>query len=418
MNKSLADECLTCMNGLCIKGCPLNNDITEFIKFIKEDRLEDAYKVLSNTTVLMSICGRVCPHSKLCEGSCIKNKLNNPVKIGKLESMIGDLSLEKNWNIDVPKETKYNVAVVGSGPSSLTCAAFLRKNGIGVTIYEKYDYLGGLLVHGIPDFRLDKNLVKKVTDSIINLGIDVKYNTALGKDISLEELKEKHDAVFIGIGANVSNKMNIEGEDLEGVYGANEILEYNENIDYKGKNVVISGGGNVATDIARTVIRKGAKKVTIIYRRSQNEMPADTKEVEDAINDKVEFLYQTNILKILGDINVREIEVIKTELIDKENERPYPVNVEGTNYNISCDIVISAVGSHIASEVNNFKLEKQSNGKIIIDEEGHTSDEKVFSGGDVAGVPSTVSWASFSGRKAAYSIIKYLGGTYDEKVND
>lgn len=408
MIKKLSEECLSCIKKPCMKGCPLNNDITEFIKFIKEEKYASAFDILSETTVLPSICGRVCPHYKQCEGSCIKFRMNNPVKIGKLESMIGDMALEEGWKIKVPKETKYNVAVVGAGPAGLTCAAFLRRNGIGVTIYEKHDYLGGLLVHGIPDFRLDKKLVKKVTDNIINLGINVKYNMMLGNDINIEELKGNHDAVFIGVGANVSNKMNIPGEELINVYGANEVLEYNSDVDFKDKEVIVSGGGNVAIDIARTAAKKEAKKVTVVYRRSKNEMPADLKEVEDALNDGVEFLYQTNILKILGDEKVQEVELIKTDLIAKEgNNRLVPVNIKETNYKLPCDIVMMAVGAHMDYASSSLNLDKENN-RIKIDIEGHTSDEKVFSGGDVSGTPSTIAWAARAGRNAAYSIIKYL----------
>ena len=408
MIKTLAKECLSCKNKPCKKGCPLENDITEFIKLIKEDKYKEAYYVLSNTTCLMSICGRVCPQYKLCQGSCIKSRMNNPVKIGIIESIIGDMSFDNNWNINVPKNTKYNVAIIGGGPAGLTCAYFLRKNGIGVTIYEKYDYLGGLLMHGIPDFRLDKQIVKKVCNNIINLGIDVKYNTEFGKDISLDELKEKHDAVFLGMGANVSNKLNIPGEELKGVYGANEVLEHNMNIDCKDKIITIIGGGNVAIDIARTVIRKNAKKVVIIYRRNKNEMPADKTEINDAINEGIEFLFQTNILKILGKTKVEEIELIKTKLVDNNDSRLTPINIENSNYKMKCDIVMRAVGAHADDSVSNIKLDKSKDGRIKIDENGRTSDEKIFSGGDIAGTESTVVLASSAGKNAAYSIIKYL----------
>ena len=319
------------------------------------------------------------------------------------------MALDNNWNIDVPKETKYNVAVIGGGPSGLTCAAFLRRNGIGVTIYEKYNYLGGLLVHGIPDFRLPKDLVKRVTDNIVNLGIDVKYNTELGKDISLEELKNNYDAIYIGIGANKSNKMNIPGEDINGVYGGNELLEQGIKLDYKGKNIVISGGGNVAMDVARVAKRNGATRVTVVYRRGRDEMPADVKEVEEAIEDGIEFIYQTNILKVLGSDKVTGIEVIRTELIKKEGEsRLSPVNIDGSEYTIDCDYLIMAIGSHPDDIINELNIEKSRQGKINIDRYGHTSDEKIFSGGDIATTKGTVAWASRAGRNAAYSIIDYL----------
>ncbi|MBR3898484.1 MAG: NAD(P)-dependent oxidoreductase [Bacilli bacterium] len=408
-NSKLALHCLSCVTKPCQVGCPLNNDIPTFIKYIKENNYEKAFETLQETSVLTPICGRICPHFQQCQGSCVRRFSSEPVQIGKLEALVGDIALEKEWNIYSPKETKYNVAVIGSGPASLTCAAFLRRNGIKVTIYEKYDHLGGILSHGIPDFRLDPKIVKKVIERIIDLGIEVKYNIELGKDIKLEELKENYDAIFIGIGANISNQMNIPGENLKGVYGGNEVLERNIQVDYKGKTVIVSGGGNVAMDISRTAKRLGAKRVIVVYRRSEKEMPADKKEVEEAKNDGVEFIYQTNIVKILGQEKIERIEVVKTELIQKEGEtRLLPINIEGSNYEISCDIIMMAIGSHPEEYVKDFNLEKNSQGKIKIDKDNHTSDKKVFSGGDVAGIKSTVAWASRSGRNAAYSIIKYL----------
>lgn len=405
----LASNCESCVTKPCQMGCPLNNDITQFIKYIKTEEYEKAYRVFSDTTVLMSLCGRICPHYQQCQGSCVKGVSYDAVEIGVLEYTIGDMALENNWNIEVPKETKYNVAVIGGGPAGLTCAAFLRRNGIGVTIYEKYDYLGGILVHGIPAFRLSKDLVKRVTDNIVNMGIDVKYNTELGKDITLDQLKSKYDAIFIGIGANKSNKMNIPGEDKDGVYGGNELLEYGIKLDYVGKSVVISGGGNVAIDVARTARRSGAHRVTVVYRRGRNEMPADVKEVEDATLDGIEFIYQTNVLKVLGEDKVTGIEVIRTELVEKEGEtRLSPVNIEGSEYTIDCDYVIMAVGSHADSFVSELNLETNKQGKIVIDRYGKTSDDKVFSGGDIAATKGTVAWASRAGRNAAYSIIDYL----------
>ena len=405
-----ANYCASCVTKPCQTGCPLYNDITDFIKFIKEENYESAYRVLSKTTVLQSLCGRICPHEKQCQGMCVKKVSYTPVQIGELEAIIGDLAIKNNWLDESPKNTNHHVAVIGSGPASLTCAAFLRRNGIGVTIYEKYDYLGGLLVHGIPEFRLSNNLVKKVTDRIINLGIIVKYNVELGKDITLDELEKEYDAIFIGIGANVSTKMNIPGEDLNGVYGANELLEHNIKLDYKDKVVVISGGGNVAMDVARSIKKLGAKKVIVVYRRSEDEMPAEKKEIIKAKEEKIEFLFQNNILKINGDNKLKNVELIKTKLIKKEGEsRLSPVNIEGSNYFLDCDYVITAVGSKTENEVvENLGLKLASNGKIVIDTKGHTSKENIFAGGDVAGAKSTVAWASRSGRNAAYEIIEYL----------
>lgn len=406
--KDLLSNCASCVIKPCQIGCPLNNDITGFIKEMKNENYKGAFDILSNTTVLMSLCGRICPHFQQCQGKCVKGISYNAVEIGKLESIIGDIALENNWTISVPKKTKHHVAVIGGGPAGLTCAAFLRRNGIKVTIYEKHNYLGGIMVHGIPEFRLPKDLVKKVTDSIINLGIDVKYNQELGKDYTLEKIKEKYDAVFIGIGANLSNKMNIQGENTKGVYGANEILENNNHPEYKDKVVIVSGGGNVAMDISRTAKRMGAKKVVVIYRRSEAEMPADKKEIEEAKEEEVEFLFLTTITKIIGKDKVEKLELLKNELVKKENDsRPVPVPIEGSNYEIDADYVMMAIGSHPDEYISTLNL-RQEKGRIKIDENGKTSDEKVFSGGDIAGTKGTVAWASRAGRNAAYAIIEYL----------
>lgn len=403
-------NCESCVTKPCQIGCPLNNDITGFIKCIKEEKYKEAYEILSKTTVLPALCGRICPHMSQCQGSCVKGVSYEPVEIGKLEAFIGDLALEYGWKIETPNQLRKKVAVIGGGPAGLTCAAFLRRNGIAVTLYEKYDYLGGIMVHGIPEFRLPKDLVKKVTDGIIDLGINVEYNKELGKNIYLEDLKKQYDAIFIGIGANISSKMNIPGEELNGVFGGNELLEHNIPIDYTDKTVIVSGGGNVAMDVCRTAKQKGAKKVYVVYRRSEKEMPAEKKEVEEAKEEGIEFIFQNNILQILGNDKVTGIELIKTELVQKEGEtRLSPVNIEGSNYTIDCDYVMMAVGSHPEEEiVNNLNLELDKRGKIVISKNGETSNEKIFSGGDVAGSRGTVAGASRAGRDAAYQIISYL----------
>ena len=403
-------NCESCVTKPCQMGCPLNNDITGFIKFVKQEKDKEAFALLSKTTVFPALCGRICPHMSQCQGSCVKGVSYTPVEIGKLEAFVGDMALERGWRIASPNQLKKKVAVIGGGPAGLTCAAFLRRNGIGVTIYEKYDYLGGIMVHGIPEFRLPKTLVKKVTDEIVSLGIRVEYNKELGKDFTIDELKSKYDAIFIGIGANISSKMNIPGEELNGVYGGNELLEHKIPLDYKDKTVIVSGGGNVAMDVCRTAKKNGAKNVYVVYRRSEKEMPAEKKEIEEAKEEGIEFIFQNNILKILGEEKVTGIELIKTELVQKEGEsRPSPVNIEGSNYTINCDYVMMAVGSHPEEKiVNNLNLELDKRGKIVIDKAGKTSDEKIFSGGDVAGSRGTVAGASRAGRDAAYKIIEYL----------
>lgn len=397
-------ECLSCVTKPCQVGCPLNNDTTGFIKLAREGKYKEAYHLLLETTVLPSVCGRICPHEKQCQGMCVKKVSFESVKIGDIEAFIGDMALKNNWSISsLPLKNK-KVAVVGGGPSGLTCAAFLRRNGYDVTIYERHNYLGGLLYYGIPDFRLDKTLLRKVIDKILELGINVKLNQSIGKDFSLEDLENEYDAVFLGFGANLSSKMNIPGEDLNGVIGGNELLESNNHPDYIGKTVVISGSGNVAMDVSRTIKRKNAKKVYVIYRRSEKEAPAEAKD------EGIEFLFQNNILGIYGDKKVEKIEVIKTELVKKEgDDRLSPVNIEGSNYYLSCDYVVMAIGSHPEeSIVNSLGLELDKRGRILIDKDGHTSKEKVFAGGDVAGTIGTVAFAARAGRDAAYAIMKYL----------
>ena len=403
-------KCFSCIKKPCQTGCPLNNNPEAFIKLAKEGNYEEAYYLLLETTVLSSVCGRICPHSKQCQGKCIRVKIDKAVEIGAIEAFIGDMGLKNNWYIKLSPLNNKKVAVVGGGPSGLTCAAFLRRNGYNVTIYERHNYLGGLLYHGIPDFRLDKTLLKRVIDNIISLGIDVKLNKSIGNDFSLDDLENKYDAVFLGFGANISSKMNIQGEDLAGVYGGNELLEDNTHPDYTDKIVIVSGGGNVAMDVSRTIKRKGAKKVYVIYRRDAKESPADMKEIEDAKEEGVEFLFQHNILGIYGKYKVEKVEVIKTELVKKEEDtRLSPINIEGSNYYLSCDYVVMAVGSYPESNIiNSLGIKLDDRGRILIDKEGHTSKEKIFAGGDVAGTISTVAFASRAGRDAAYAIMEYL----------
>lgn len=387
---SLANKCAGCVTKPCQLGCPLDNDVTGFIKEIKNKNYEEAFNILSKTTVLMPICGRICPHTKQCEGLCAMGISYKSISIGSLEAFVGDLALKKNLWIDSPSTTSKRVAVIGSGPSGLTCAAFLRRNGIGVTIYEKHDYLGGLLIHGIPDFRLPRKIVRDITNNIVNLGIDVKYNKCLGKDVSLGELEKQYDAVYLAIGANEANNLNIPGEELLNVYGANELLEYKPKINYKKKTFIVVGGGNTAMDVARTIVRKGAS-VTIIYHKASSLMPAEKKEIRAARKEGVEFIFSTDIVKINGTKKVKSVEL-------KDGNKVI---------NMACDYVIKAIGSHQEKLVKRLKLEKNGT-NIKIDSEGRTNNPKIFAGGDVAGTKSTVAWAARAGRNAAYAIINYL----------
>ena len=416
--KEKSNYCLNCKIKPCsVKGCPLNNDIPAFIKCIKEENYKEAYKMLSKTTVLPGVCGRICSHTKQCQGSCIRGIKGEPVSIGELEAYAYDMATKEGMTLldcykeemEQNKNNNKKVAIIGGGPAGLTCSAFLAKAGIKVTIYEKYDYLGGLLVHGIPEFRLSKDIVNKTIQMILDLGVEVKYKQELGKNLNLKDLEKEYDAIFLSFGANISSKMGVEGEELNGVYGGNELLEHNLHPNYEGKTACVVGGGNVAMDCARTIKRLGAKEVKVIYRRSREEMPAEDKEVEDAINEGVEFLYQNNIVKIIGDEKVEQIELIKTELVQKEGEnRKVPVNIENSNYIIDADYVIMALGSGPENIVEDLDLTLTKWCNIMVDEKFQTSNPKIFAGGDLAGAKGTVAWAARSGRDAASAIKSFL----------
>ena len=410
------EYCLNCKVKPCSnKGCPLENDIPNFIKAVKENDIKKAYQILSETTVLPGVCGRICPHMKQCQGSCVRGIKSNPVEIGEIERYVYDTAKENGIKLKDIYNIKPNnkkVAVIGGGPAGLTCSAFLAKNGVNVTIYEQYDYLGGILMHGIPEFRLPKEIVQKTINDILELGINVEYNKKLGVNLKLEELKTEYDYIFLAIGANKSAKMGVQGENLEGVYGGNELLEHDIKIDFRNKNVAVIGGGNVAMDCARTIKRQNPKSVKVIYRRAEEQMPAEKKEIEDAKKEGIEFLFQNNIAKIIGKEKVEKVELIKTELIQKEGEkRLVPVNIENSNYQIDIDYIIMALGGTVSDETLELGLTLNKWGNILIDENYQTSDKQIFAGGDLAGIKGTVAWAARSGRDVAENIIRKMGLT-------
>ncbi len=409
--KEKVDYCLKCKTKPCsVKGCPLNNNIPEFIEQIKKGNLNEAYNILCDTTVMQAICGRICPHEKGCQGSCTRGIKGDAVSIGELEAYVGDFAIQNNLKIKKePLKSLLNkkVAIVGGGPSGLTCAAFLAKRGIDVTIYERYNFLGGLLMYGIPEFRLPKTIVKDTIQKILDLGVKVKFNQKLGNNLKLEDLTKNYDAIYLAFGGNVSCTMAIEGENLQGVYGANELLEYEKYPDFNGKDVIINGGGNVAIDIARVIKRKNASTVTIVYRRDKKEMPAEEKEVEDAKKEGIQFLFKNNIVKINGKEKVESVELIKTELVQKLGEkRLSPQNIDGTNYTIKTDYIIMALGSKTDEFVKELGLDITQNGYIKVDENFKTSNPKIFAGGDLIGKTKTVAQSSRNGRDVAEQIIK------------
>lgn len=412
-----SNYCLNCKTKPCsIKGCPLGNHIPQFIEQIKQGNYKKAYEILSETTVLPGICGRICPHQKQCQGSCVRGIKGEAVSIGDLEAFIFDTIVDEEDSLlnCYQKEINQNktnkkVAVIGGGPTGLTASAFLAKKGIQVTIYEKYDYLGGLLVHGIPEFRLPKEIVQKSVKKILQLGIEVKYHQELGKNLFLKDLENQYDAIFLSFGANRSSKMRVEGEELEGVFGGNELLEHNLHPNYNDKVVAVVGGGNVAMDCARTIKKLGAKEVKVIYRRAREQMPAEDKEVEEAIQEGIEFLFQNNIVKIKGKDKVEEVELIKTELVQKENDtRLVPVNLESSNYTIKMDYMVMALGSQVEPYVKELGLQTNKWGNLEINENYQTSNPKIYAGGDLAGIKATVAWAAHSGREAAKNISEQI----------
>ena len=409
-----ANYCLNCKVKPCSqKGCPLNNNIPDFIQALKKEEYLEAYKILSETTVLPGVCGRICPHEKQCQGSCVRGIKGEPVSIGELEAYVFDKVHELGYNLsdcyEKKEKTNKKVAIIGGGPAGLTCAGFLAKEGINVTIYDKYDYLGGLLVFGIPEFRLPKEIVKTTVKDILDLGVEVKYNKELGKDFELKDIEDQYDAIFLSIGSNVSSKMGVEGEELKGVYGGNELLEYNLHPEYTNKKVIVVGGGNVAMDCARTINKLGAKEVTVVYRRAEEQMPAERKEILDAKNEGIKFAFQNNIVKILGQDKVEKVELIKTDLIKKEGEsRLVPVNIENSNYQVDVDYIVMALGSKPQEYVKDLGLKLNKWGNIEVDDEYKTSNPKIYSGGDLAGMKGTVAWAAKSGRETAKNIIKSI----------
>lgn len=430
MDKNLIDEvnrCFNCVNKPCMKACPLNNDIPQIISLVKAEKYEEAYEVLTQTTVFPSVASLVCPHEKQCKSNCTAKFKGKAIDIGCIENFLGRLAIEKGWRFSTISEDLIGmkIAVVGGGPAGLTASAFFARNGAEVTIFEKQEKLGGLLRYGIPEFRLDKFLLDQAIDKILEIdiqtnygdmfgiaykpAISVEYNKELGKNLFMDDLKEKFDAIFLAFGSNISKPMFIIGEDLNGVFGGNELLENGLHPDYTDKNVFVSGGGNVAIDVARTIKRLGAKSVKVVYRRSESEMPAEVKEIDDAKMDGIEFLFHTNLIAIHGNENVEEIECVKT-FYDGEMRRENLKNVENSNFKIKADYVVMAVGSEVnATLVRKLNLDLNSKNYISIDENFNTSSDKVFAIGDLAGVTSTVAWAASSGRKAVQKFIELRG---------
>ncbi len=421
-----AKRCLNCKNKPCVSGCPVHIDIPAFIAQVAVGDFEKAYDIISESSSLPRVCGRVCPQENQCEGKCVRGKNGESVAIGRLERFVADWhSAHSSAKPSKPTPNGHRVAVVGSGPSSLACAGDLVKKGYDVTIFEALHTPGGVLVYGIPEFRLPKAIVANEIQALCDLGVTIATNTVIGKTLSVDELltEEGYDAVFIGSGAGLPKFMNIKGINLKGVYSANEFLTrvnlmkaYLPGSDtpiQKASKVVVVGGGNVAMDAARCAKRLGADEVTIVYRRSLDELPARKEEVEHAMEEGIIFNLLTNPVGINGtdDGFVKSMTCVKMELGEPDaSGRRRPVEKQGSEFAIDCDSVIMSIGTSPNPLIKSTTdgLDTESWGGIIADEKGRTTKEGVFAGGDAVTGAATVILAMGAGRTAAQSIDEYI----------
>ncbi len=421
-----AMRCLECKNPKCVSGCPVGINIPGFIKKIKEKDYDGAYDVISESSLLPAICGRVCPQESQCEKYCVRGVKGDPVGIGRLERFAADLRMSKNVPVSKPENKNgKKIAVVGSGPAGLSCAGVLAKKGYDVTIFEALHVAGGVLMYGIPQFRLPKEIVQREISNLKELGVDIETNHIIGKTYTIDDLKsDGYDAIFIGSGAGLPRFMNIPGENLMGVYSANEFLTrinlmkaYKDDSHtpvMKAKNVAVVGGGNVAMDAARSAMRLGAENVYIIYRRSEAELPARAEEVEHAKEEGIIFKTLNNPVEILGDENgfVKGVKCIEMELGEPdESGRRRPVAKPGSEHVLDMDCVVMSIGTTpnplIASTTKGLEVNKR--GCIVVDEDTcHTSRDTVYAGGDAVSGAATVILAMGAGKKAAESIDKLL----------
>lgn len=430
-----AKRCLNCKNRPCVEGCPVNIAIPDFITKVKSADFEGAYKVISQSSSLPAVCGRVCPQETQCESKCTLGIKFEPVGIGRLERFVADWHNANNTaEPDVPEPNGHKVAVVGSGPSGLTCAGDLAKKGYKVTVFEALHTAGGVLVYGIPEFRLPKEIVKKEVETLKKYGVDIETNVVIGKTITIDELfEDSYEAVFVGSGAGLPRFMGIKGESLKGVYSANEFLTranlmkaYAEDAQtpiMHAKNVAVVGGGNVAMDAARTALRLGAENVYIVYRRSMDELPARKEEVEHAEEEGIKFEILRNPVEISGYYNENDRRDLKNGFVNglkvrkcklgepDEKGRRRPVEIEGSEYVLPVDCVIMAIGTSPNPLIKNTTegLDVNKYGGIIVEEStGATSKTGVYAGGDAVTGAATVILAMGAGKTAAKAIDEYL----------
>lgn len=421
-----AQRCLQCKHKPCISGCPVNIRIPEFIRCITEGDLEQAYHIITSTSSLPAVCGRVCPQETQCEAKCVRGIKHEPVGIGRLERYVADWYMNNRERKPVKTERNgHKVAIIGAGPAGLTCAGDLNAMGYSVTVFEALHTAGGVLMYGIPQFRLPKEIVQKEIDLLRSNGVTIETDMVIGKVLSVDELFEMgFEAVFIGSGAGLPSFMNIPGEGLVGVYSANEFLTrinlmkaYKEGYDtpiIRPKNVAVCGGGNVAMDAARSAKRLGAENVYIVYRRAEEQMPARREEIHHAKEEEIDFRLLTNPVAIYGDENgrVTEIECIRMELGEPDaSGRRKPVEVEGSNFRLPVDCVVMAIGNspNPLLQRTTEGLETNRHGCLIVNEETlQTTREGVFAGGDAVTGAATVILAMGEGKHAANSIDEYI----------
>lgn len=420
-----AERCLGCKNAPCMQGCPVSVRIPEMMAAVKKGDFAGAAKIVKATNFLPSVCGRVCPQEVQCESKCVRGIKGSAVSIGAVERFVGDYDLNNAETAEKPIKIGKRVAIVGSGPAGLTCAATLLKAGFDVDIYESLHRAGGVLVYGIPEFRLPKSLVKKEIDNVISLGANVKTNEVVGKTVFIDELCSSYDAVFIGSGAGLPMFMNIPGENYNGVLSANEYLTrinlmgaYKENCAtpvQRGKNVIVVGAGNVAMDAARSAVRMGAESVTIVYRRGREEMPARREEIRHAEEEGVKFRLLANPVRFIGDENGNLVgaECIEMQLGEPDaSGRRRPEPKPGSEFTINADMAIIALGTSPNPLISRScpELKTGRRGTLETDENLKTSLENVYAGGDAVTGAATVILAMGAGKKAAESIIRKLTG--------
>ena len=421
-----AKRCLNCKNKPCVAGCPVAVDIPAFIALVAEGKFEEAYEVIARTSSLPAVCGRVCPQETQCEGKCTRGIKGEPVGIGRLERFVADWHMSHSTAAPVrPQSNGHKVAVVGSGPAGLTCAGDLAKLGYDVTVFEALHVAGGVLVYGIPEFRLPKSIVQKEVDGLKALGVKIETDSVIGRILTIDELKNEYgfEAIFLGTGAGLPRFMGIKGEGAKGVFSANEYLTRtnlmkaympdSETPILHAKKIAVVGGGNVAMDAARCAKRLGAETVYIVYRRSEAELPARREEVEHAKEEEIIFKLLTNPVEILTDAddNVVGLRCIRMELGEPDaSGRRSPVEIAGSEFEMEVDCVIMALGTspNPLLKQTTAGLETRRRGEIVADESGKTSLEGVYAGGDAVTGAATVILAMGAGKTAAKAIDEYI----------